>query len=174
MRAKEENEPFIDQIPAFTRYVVFLYDQNSPFASERDQLAAKRQAAEIAEVDEVFWEDLVGNRIPMVVKMIVRFLRFQGNHKIAQLHALREMYYQTLEILVSSTGTDIGEEKAARAAKTKMEISAKLASTRTAIEQLEYELFGNETGFAPMVVDEDQDTITPGAVESFAEDDIYS
>ena len=88
------------------RYIVYMYDMNSPFRIMENIITRKVEAAKLAgfeiggrmEFPEHI-EKMLQGRIININKMIIRYVRMQKNTKFAKLVIFEEAYYNELEKL---------------------------------------------------------------------------
>lgn len=162
-----------DVFNSIARYVVFLCDESSPLGGERQTFKAKDKAMSEAGVPEDFRDELVKRDNILAVAMMVRFLRYQNNHKMTELVAKRELFYQIAEEMSTKITAEIGDDKQTRAYQVRLKMSQDMAGLRKDIEQLEIELFGQDSGLAKSVMDEEDKQIVSGAVEEHSVKSIH-
>ena len=98
--------------------------------------------------------------------------RCQNNHKMSELVAKRELFYQITEEFQRGIDSEIGDEKQTRAFSTRMSMAKDMGKLRTDIEQLEADIFGEHTGLIRETMAE-EDLILSGAGEDNAATSIY-
>ena len=156
-----------DVFNSIARYVIFLHDEKSPLAGERQTHKAKRKAMVEADVPQSFRESLLAGENLLATKMMVRFLRYQNNHKMSELMAKRELFYMAVEELSTPFDAEIGDDKQTRAYQMRLKMASDMGPLRKSIEGLESDLFGNDTGLAKDILEE-EDQIKSGASEDYA------
>lgn len=162
--ARYESEVF----DSIARYVIFLNDEKSPLGGERQTRKSKITAMDEAHVPKSFREELFDGENKMAIEMTVRFLRYQNNHKMSELLSKRELFYMIVKELSTPIDGDVGDDRQTRAYQTRMKMSQDMGNLRASIEQLESELFGNDTGLAKEILDKEENTLTTGAAEEYA------
>lgn len=157
-----------DVFNSIARYVIFLNDERSPLAAERETTKAKRKAMTKAGVPDSYRDDLMEGENILANRMVIRFLRYQNNHKMSELMAKRELFYMTVKELSTPLDEELGDDKQTSAYQRRLKMAQDVGPLRKDIEQLETELFGQDTGLAKDILEEEDNQIQSGATEDYA------
>lgn len=159
--------PYADDLEALARYIVFMYDKDSPLSNENDFVLAKKQAIKKADVPSSLHEGILSASNLLVTAMIIRLKRLENNHKFTHYVSLRELFYNICMDLMAPVLIDEAD-KATRASDIKLRSSERLPGLREEIERLEKELFDEDEAVSRSVATMTESEISRGGAEKFA------
>lgn len=85
------------------RYIVFMYDKNSPYRKRFPDITRRKRHCGIAAgfltteegvIKAHYQKTVMDNPIPQVIQMIIEFVRINSSPKFTHMVVLEEMYYQ--------------------------------------------------------------------------------